>query len=93
MAIKLQKPTRYGDTVTAEYWRVGIANIHPRTKYCGVVLDGYVNKAARDANKDSVQCFELSVPWEAFANGNNPNIKDIYLYLKSLPDWGAGEDI
>ncbi len=93
MAIKLSKPTRFGATVTAEYWKVGVANIHPRTQNCYVVLDGFLNKAARDEGSAAMETIELSVPWSAFANDKNPNIRDIYLHLKSLEAWSAGEDV
>jgi len=93
MAIKIQKPTKFGDTIVAEYWRVGVANIHPRTQSCYVVLDGYINKAARDGGKSVVDSIEMSIPWTAFSNSNNPNIKDIYLHLKTLEAWATGEDV
>lgn len=94
MAIKLQKPTEFSDTITREYWRIGVANIHPISQACYVMLFGYVNKAARDGGKQPIGApIEISVPWEAFTNPNNPSIKAIYDWLKTQPDWAAGEDV
>jgi len=93
MAIKIIKPTQFGDGVTAEYWRIGVANIHPRSQVCQIVMDGYVNAAARNTGKAPAAYFERSIPWEAFSNDKNPNIRDIYLFLKAQEDWAAGEDV
>lgn len=94
MAMKITKPTEFADNITREYWRIGIANIHPLTNSCHVVLFGYVNKAARDGGKSPIGApIECNVPWTAFANSNNPNIRDIYTYLKTLPEWAASEEL
>lgn len=93
MAMKIKKPTEFGDAVEAEYWRIGIANIHPVSQSCGVVLLGYLNAAARTAEKQPLARKEVSVPWSAFTNPNNPSIKAIYDWLKAQPDWAAGEDV
>lgn len=93
MAIKLKRATSFSDLVDAEYWRIGVANIHPRTQSCYVILDGYVNKAARDGGKSIIMSIEVSVPWSAFSNGNNPNLRDIYTYIKTLADWAEGEEV
>lgn len=94
MAIKLSKPTEFDDTITREYWVVGIANIHPITRSCHVVLFGYVNKQARDAGKQPIGApVEVAIPWSAFSNPNNPTIKAIYDWLKLQPEWSAGEDV
>ena len=94
MAMKIVKPTEFSDTITREYWRIGVANIHPITQSVGCVLFGYVNKAARDGGKSPIGApVECSVPWSAFANSNNPNIRDIYGYLKTLPEWSASEEV
>lgn len=89
MAFKIAKPSLYG--VDADYWRVGVANIHPRSNACFVVMDGYLNAQAR-VDKMPIARVELTVPWEAFKNENNPSVRDIYLYLKNLPDWADGQD-
>lgn len=93
MAIKLKRATSFSDLVDAEYWRIGVANIHPRNNSCQIVLDGYVNKAARDGGKTIISSIEMPIPWSAFSNGNNPNLRDIYTYVKTLEDWSAGEEV
>lgn len=94
MAMKITKPTEFADNITREYWRVGIANIHPLTNSCSVVLFGYVNKAARDGGKQPIGApIEVSVPWSAFTNENNPNIRNIYDWLKAQPEWSASEEV
>lgn len=93
MAIKLKKPTNFSDLIQPEYWMVGIANIHPISQSCSVVLFGWMNAAARTAGKDSISRIEVAIPWAAFGDGKNPSIKDIYTYLKASDDWKAGTDI
>lgn len=94
MAIKLQKPTEFGDTITREYWKIGVFNAHPRTQSCFVVLDGYVNAAARKAGKHPIGApIEMVIPWSAFSNDNNPNVRDAYNYIKALEEWAAGEEV
>lgn len=93
MAIKLKKTSVYGDTIQPEYWMVGIANIHPINRQCYVVLFGFLDATARTGGKESLAKMEISIPWNAFSNSNNPNIKDIYTHLKTLDDWKTGEDV
>ena len=93
MAIKLLKPTRFGDTVTAEYWRIGIMNINQRSQSCQIVLDAYVDAKARNDKKDAIDYKEITVPWSAFSNSKNPNMKDVYQYIASTDDWKDGQEV
>ncbi len=65
MALIKKKNTKFGDSVNAEYWRIGKHTIDSELKKTSVRgrLDGYVNKNARIAESSKIDCmtFEFSV--------------------------------
>lgn len=93
MAIKILKPTRFGDNVTAEHWRIGIFIANSRIQICTVTLDAYVDGKARTDKKDPIDFKEVTIPWSAFKNTKNPNVKDAYEYLATTDDWKDGVEV
>lgn len=88
MALLLSKPTPVG--VNAEYWRIGIANFHPRTATVQLVLDGYVSAAARDAGAQPLVQQPVDLPFSAeLCDGGREGVYDA---VKALPDWSAAVD-
>lgn len=89
MALGKQVPTAFAVDMT--YWRVGVLNIHPRTRTVQVVLDGYVSEQARRAGAAPAGNHELTLPYSSeLADGGRAAI---YAAIKAgVPGWADAED-
>lgn len=89
MALQISKPTTYG--VDASYWRIGVMNIHPRASNVCVVMDGYLNQAARQSGAQPLSFVELTLPYttDVVDGGRDGS----YEAVKLTPEFTGATDV
>lgn len=89
MALILSLETPKG--VNASYWRIGVLNIHPRSKSIQVVLDGYPDAAVRETATEPLATLEGALAWsDELADGGR---EATYSAIKTQWDgWAIAED-
>lgn len=80
MALQKQILTSY--QVPAEYWKI----MDCPTKF---VIKGYYNRQAREAEANTLGEFEYEIPLEILDSFK----RELYQYLKTLPEWEEAQDI
>lgn len=90
MALSKQVSTQFG--TTAEYWRIAVVVEDYTAATISVVLSGYVNANARQANAQPLSRADFSLAVNGDTVTHDMDRTALYTHIKTLDGWTEAVD-